>query len=359
MKLLRSGSALLAAVISLVASAQVKWLEETHNFGAFSETDGKVSCRMKFVNNTDKPVIVNQVHVTCGCTTLDFDKKPVAPGDTGYISVSYDPSGRPGRFEKKIYVDMNTTPSRYTLYIKGSVIGSPSTINERYPVEAGPLRLRTASAPFGEVTKGFSKSYFFEVYNVSTDSVSPQWRNLPPYISVGTSRPVVYPGENQSYTFMLASDKVPDYGLTIDSMTIVPRPSTHPDETYTVPLMVMVNEDFSHLTPGQMMNAPVIELSESRVNFGTVNRDVPEAERSVEIRNAGNDQLVIRRIYSADGGITATASATKIKHGKTALLTVTVKPAEIKGNVINARVVVISNDPNEPVSTIRIVGEIK
>lgn len=341
---------------AFVTTAQVRWLEETHNFGAFDENDGKVSCVMRFVNESGKPVIINQVHVTCGCTSPSFDRNAIAPGDTGAVTITYNPSGRPGRFEKRIYVDMNTVPARYSLYIKGSVIGSPTTVNEKYPVKAGPLRLRTASAPFGEVTSGFSKSYFLEVYNASSDTVIPAWRNLPRYVSVGSASDTVFPGENMAYTFMLSSDKLNQYGLTTDSLTLVPDPVNHPGEETVIPMMVMVKEDFSKLTPGQMRNAPIVKLSESALNFGELSRNGKEAEMELTIKNNGNDPLIIRRVYTADKGVSVSAGCTKIKKGKSCSVTVKVNPGMINGNVINARVSIVTNDPAEPITAVRITG---
>lgn len=353
-RLLLFSSLFIAAVASF---SQVRWLEETHNFGAFDENGGAVSCAMKFVNESDKPVIINQVHVTCGCTSPKFDKKSIAPGDTGSVIITYNPTGRPGRFEKRIYVDINTEPSRYTLYIKGSVIGSPSTVNEKYPVKAGPLRLRSASAPFGEVLMGKSKSYFLEVYNASTDTLQPQWIGLPGFLAVGGTDKTLYPGENMAYTFMLSSDKVNDYGLTIDSLVLVPD-KRYPDSTFIIPMMVMVNEDFSHLTPGQRLKAPAISPATTLVNLGEVSENSGRTSTTVEIKNTGDSPLIIRRVYSADPGVSVGITSTKIKKGQNAELRISINVDEIQGKVINARAVIISNDPAEPVLTLRISGVI-
>lgn len=350
--------AIVCSSIFFQAKAQVKWIEETHNFGAFNEKDGTVSCDMKFVNIGNKPVIINQVHVTCGCTSPSFDKKPIAPGDTGYVTLAYNPTGRPGRFEKRVYVDMNTTPSRYTLYIKGSVVGSPTTLNERYPVEEGPLRLRTASAPFGEVLKGKSKSYFLEIYNSSTDTLIPKWKSIPNFLTTSTEEKPVFPGENSSFVFMLASEMVPEYGLTIDSLVLIPDDVKYRDPI-VIPMSVMVQEDFSHLTPGQLKNAPVIEVSETIVNFEEIDPETLSVSRSIDISNQGKDQLIIHRVYSIDKGIVPEISTNKIKKGKTAQLTVTVHPEQLSSDVVNARVVIISNDPAEPMLSIRISGMLK
>ncbi|MDE6093764.1 MAG: DUF1573 domain-containing protein, partial [Muribaculaceae bacterium] len=109
MKLL---AAIFAFTLSFSATAQssVTWLETAHNFGAFSENDGKVACTFRFVNNRQTPVIIQSARATCGCTTPKYPTAPIAPGDTAEIQVSYNAIGRPGKFSKKVYIYSNTTP---------------------------------------------------------------------------------------------------------------------------------------------------------------------------------------------------------------------------------------------------------
>lgn len=351
---------LLAIVQTFVVMAQenVKWLETVHNFGAFDESLGKVSCNMRFINLSDRPITIRQVHVTCGCTSPSFDRNPIAPGDTGSVTLSYDPAGRPGRFEKKVYVDLSTTPERYTIYIKGSVVGTPATVNARYPVTVGPLRFRESPAMFGEVTKGRSKSYFMDVYNSTSDTLSPIWVDLPPYISVGVATDTIFPGENKAYTFMIASDKVPDYGLTTDSLHFMIKDSYGVENKYYIPMTVVVNEDFSKLTPGQRQKAPVIAVEGSLVNFERIYRTDGKISKAFTVMNKGENPLIIRRVYTGDDGISIGTDTTKVKKGKSMRITITVNPDEIHGNVLNARVMIISNDPDESQIAIRIVGEI-
>lgn len=90
----------LAFIASLSAFADVKWQETVYDFGAFSEEMGAVSCDFVFVNNGPDAVAVTAARASCGCTTPKYTRDVVAPGDTGHITVTYDPAGRPGRFEK-------------------------------------------------------------------------------------------------------------------------------------------------------------------------------------------------------------------------------------------------------------------
>lgn len=97
------------------AAPEATWLTKSHDFGAFDEDMGKVSCDFKVVNTGDEPLMILAARATCGCTVPAYTRDPIAPGDTATITVTYDPAGRPGKFTKKIHVDTNTEPSRMTL----------------------------------------------------------------------------------------------------------------------------------------------------------------------------------------------------------------------------------------------------
>lgn len=343
------------AALSLAAAAEVKveWLETEQNFGAFDENDGNVTCHFRFVNTGDEPINVFTVRTSCGCTTSQPPREAIQPGDTASVSATYNPIGRPGRFEKKIYVDMNTNPRRFTLKIHGTVIGSSNTLRSRYPVDAGDVKLRTVVIPFGEVMKGKVKNEFFEFYNVSKDTIRPTWENLPPYVRAASAVNAVAPGEQSTFAMIFdsTSDKIP-YGIVTDSIYFRAHPGAEPVK---VDVIANVVEDFSRLTPQQRKDAPVVGYESRTVDFGDFDAS-GTVSREFTISNRGKNQLIVRRVYSGDPGISAKIDKTKIKSGKSATITVTVDPAALPAEMLNGRISIITNDPANPLLIIRAVG---
>ena len=102
--------------------------EPVHDFGTIKEADGPVTYTFKVKNEGKSPLVITKVVPSCGCTTPDWTKEPIAPGKTGDIKVTYDPAGRPAPFQKTISVysngkyDNGKTGS-YVLTIKGVVEG--------------------------------------------------------------------------------------------------------------------------------------------------------------------------------------------------------------------------------------------
>lgn len=109
-----------------MASAQKKAVisadETSHDFGQIKEADGKVSASFVIKNAGEAPLVITRVIASCGCTTPEWTKEPIAPGQTGNIKITYDPKGRPGPFSKTISVYSNGKTGSFILTIRGEVI---------------------------------------------------------------------------------------------------------------------------------------------------------------------------------------------------------------------------------------------
>ena len=192
LRYLLSGIAVMAACVCS-AAPQVVWLNPVHDFGAFREEVGPVSCTFKAVNVGDEPVVVVDARANCGCTRPIYSKEPVNPGDTLKVVVTYLPAGRPGRFHKQVKVTTNASAA--TLGVKGTVIGAPATLSQRYPVEAAPLRISNDVSPFGSTRKGRVLAAAINMYNPTPDTITPGVVNLPPYINALIRPERIAPGE--------------------------------------------------------------------------------------------------------------------------------------------------------------------
>jgi len=104
----------------------ITFQEESHDFGTIKEgVIGEYT--FKFTNSGTQPLILTDVRPSCGCTTPDWSKEPVAPGKTGLIKVKFNSSGRPGKFNKSITVSSNIPNETKVLFISGVVTPSTET----------------------------------------------------------------------------------------------------------------------------------------------------------------------------------------------------------------------------------------
>lgn len=344
----------LALVIGFTsyAGAKIEWDHLRHNFGAFSEDDGKVTAVFTYYNRGDEPLLILGARANCGCTTPEYSREALAPGDSATLSVTYDPGGRPGRFEKFIFVDSNTEPRQSKLSINGVSVGNSTTLKGRYPVEAGPLRLAHPAALLGSINRGEVKSVFEAAYNSTTDTLHPVIRDVPVWLNVKAYPEVVSPGEQVSFSYFINSDRVPEWDLVTDTITIIPDPSLK--VKLRMPVVITVNENFSKLTDNERATSPVVRVDPERLQPVTLTPEGATAE--FKVHNDGRSPLKIRRIYSHTPGVSVDVSKdTTVKPGKSKTVKVTVPPGALNGSPATSVILlVVTNDPYAPKRTVAI-----
>lgn len=344
------------ALVAVAAAAQgFVWLDTVHDFGSFSEDLGLVHCTFRAVNVSDKPIAVVSARANCGCTHPEYPKAAIQPGDTLKVSVAYDAKGRPGRFEKKVYVDTGDGIST-TLRVKGTVIGAPSSLTGRYPVDAGKARFSTTVIPFGETLKGRVAQGVVKGYNGTPDTIVPSVEGLPKYIDVNIRPEKVPPGEQFVVSATVTTDRCQRWGFVTDSLFIIPDAGS--DVRLPVSTVVIIREDFSRLTPGQRAKAPHAVIDNKSLDFGQFERTGEPAVQKFTIRNKGENPLTIREVSCPDKSLKIKVSETKLKKNKSAEVQVRFDPAALgSAELLNARITVITNDPDNPVQMVRVVGE--
>jgi hypothetical protein len=343
-------------MIGVAANAQIPtqahWVATTHSFGAISEDDGPVTCTFALVNDGPERLSIISARATCGCTSPKYPTQSFAQGDTAYIEVTFDPQGRPGRFTKHVNVELSGEPQKSRLDISGVVIGSDATVSRRFPVDCGPLKMAHQGIMLGEVIKDRLKTVYVEGYNQSADSIKIAVTARPKWLDIVIAPEVTPAGEQATLICYINSAKCQLYGLVEDSVTISPAEGL----SYTMPVTMMVKEDFSGVTADQMSKAPMAVFDSEVVDYGVVDRNGMPVSRSFTLSNVGKSKLEIRRVYSSDPGVTATVDQTSVKKGKKAQVVVTVDPRVQTGALLNSRLIVITNDPLNPTHTIRLVG---
>lgn len=81
----------------------IKFDQENFDFKDIKKGD-KVSHVFTFTNTGKKPLILSSVVPTCGCTTPEYTKTPVAPGKKGSITANFNSSNFEGTVHKTVKV---------------------------------------------------------------------------------------------------------------------------------------------------------------------------------------------------------------------------------------------------------------
>ncbi len=95
--------------------------KDAYDFGMVEE-GAKIEHVFTFKNTGDAPLIISQVSASCGCTTPEYSKHPVAPGQTGTVKVVFDSSGQmTGQQHKIISILSNASKKVVLLHLRGEV----------------------------------------------------------------------------------------------------------------------------------------------------------------------------------------------------------------------------------------------
>lgn len=108
-------------------NTQIKFDNTEFDFG--NNPQGKpVTHEFKFTNTGTEPLILESVKASCGCTTPEWTKEPVMPGQVGTIKAQYN-MAREGSFRKSITV-LTKSGENVVLYISGNAIPQKDGIEE-------------------------------------------------------------------------------------------------------------------------------------------------------------------------------------------------------------------------------------
>ncbi len=180
------------ALLAIPASAQgrLAFEAETLDFGRIAEVEGPVTHTFRFTNTGDAPLRLVSVQAACGCTTPTWTDAEVAPGAAGVVEVAYDPAGRPGDFEKAVFVQAaGAEPAAVTLRIEGVV--QPALAQNGMPM--GALAFNHIEADAGEVPPGERLQTAFQYANVGDRPVRVERVEAPDGVEVVLPSHPVFP----------------------------------------------------------------------------------------------------------------------------------------------------------------------
>ncbi len=113
------------APIHPVSSADVLALKETsHNFGKIPQGRPAVYT-FEITNTGSEELTLSNVHASCGCTTPEWSKEPIAPGASAEIRVGYNAYAE-GPFNKIVTITYGGGKTKI-LTIMGEVYKSPTS----------------------------------------------------------------------------------------------------------------------------------------------------------------------------------------------------------------------------------------
>ncbi len=345
---------IIAGAVALGATADIAWLNSEYDFGTIREDAGPAHGHLSFVNTGTEPTLINNVKTSCGCTAARWPEGEIMPGDTAVIRFSYNPAGRPGRFEKTIRVSTGTDNKTDVLTIRGNVIGDSATLARMYPYGTGPLRMTETDIQLGNLDYGTPRNKFIYAYNTSEYPIVLSWNKLPKPITVGLSSDTIKPGETASLGIYYNSRDENEMGAHLYNLEL--NVSAH-RMTYLIPLKVNVNLiPVVKLSAKQAADAGRISFEPSIAYAGEI-KPGKTVKFKFKVTNEGKEPLDISRVYAASSDIRLKKYPRSIRPGASATIEGSFTPRkDANQGAFSHKITVLSSDPIHPVENVRLSG---
>ncbi len=337
-------------VIAQTSKAKIVFVESEHDFGTFKEDAGSQSYNFAFENKGATPLILNDVQASCGCTTPEWTKKPIAPGEKGFIKVSYNPQNRPGPFNKTITVTANGEVPRTILRIKGTVTEREKSLAELYPRELGPVRATTNHIAFVDIKENQVMTETLDIVNDSDKPVTLDFKTPPQNLTVKVVPSTLKPKEKGQVLVTYDASKVDSYGFVMHRLYL--NIDGQADYRNSIGVSATIEEDFSALSAAEMASAPVAIFNEQAHDFGDI-KEGDKVECTFSITNKGKRDLIIRNVKTSCGCTAVTPEKKVISASETVPLRVVFNSKGKRGRQ-NKAITVITNDPKNPTTILRI-----
>jgi hypothetical protein len=112
-------------VVDTKAKIDIDVSEITHDFGNI-QAPNAVKHEFTLKNEGSAALVIVSASASCGCTSPKFSPKPIQPGETGKVEVTFTPRGRSGEINEEVKLRLQSANSskskRVGLKLTGVVI---------------------------------------------------------------------------------------------------------------------------------------------------------------------------------------------------------------------------------------------
>lgn len=337
---------LLVSVVSAngqMAVTTIKMAETEYDFGTFKEEAGRQTYDFYVTNTGNQPLVIQNIVASCGCTTPEWTKAPIAPGSKGKITAIYDPKDRPGAFNKTLSVYTNSKPEVTVLTIKGQVTPREKTVEELFTFPVGGVRFESIQLAFTNVKKNDRKIRVMQVVNTSDEPVKIEFENVPAHLTLKANPETLKPGQKGLVEGTYDAAKNNGWGTVSDMVRIKLNGVPQTNQYYYVSANLV--EDFSNLSKEELANAPVFKLDATTVDVGKM-KGASEKEVEFKFTNSGKSDLYIRHVRASCGctAIHQGQQNAAIKPGQSSSIKATFNSGGYSGKVTKT-IYVYANDP--------------
>lgn len=344
---------MLSALLALPASAQK--ITTQHEVVDCGQVVFRKPVTAEFVLKNDgrKPLVINNVLKSCGCTEVDYPKTGIAAGESFVIKAVYD-AKQMGTFTKQVCLYTNADEEPFILSMRGKVVGSVVDFAGSYDEMLGVIKSDAQEVEFDDVNRGDRPVQRIHIFNPTDEVMEPVVMHLPDYLHAFVSPSKVAPRHSAEISFVLDSKKLRDLGLNQTSVYLGERPGDKVAPEKEIVVSAVLLPGFDNMTPAKKALAPKMEMSTTELNLGSFNGK-KKLKGEILITNKGKSELDIRSMQMFTMGLQVNLKKSKILPGETVKMKVTAVTADLKkSRVRHPRILMITNDPDHAKVVVKI-----
>ncbi|WP_321438397.1 DUF1573 domain-containing protein [uncultured Bacteroides sp.] len=344
--------------LSLAAwsQARISTNGDVYDFGIIPRNK-PVTKDFTIINTGNKPLVIYEVTASCACTATDWTNKPIAPGDTGFVRSTFDAKAM-GRFYKTINIHSNAANSVKYIAIKGEVAVGASNYKKELLYEIGPMRLDKRYIEFPPANSGDKPTAEIQVANTSDKSIDITLMHLPPYIKAEAKPEILYRGRKGKITLTLDTKQLKELGLTQVPIYLARYSGDKVSVDNEIDVSAILLPGFSGMTALQKDHAPKIKISSTNLEMGEVSSK-GEVSQTIFITNTGITRLEIKKLQVFNSAVGVSLGKKLIQPGQTTKLKVEISGKWLKKTKGETKVMMITNDPVNPLMMINLKVKIK
>ena len=304
------------------------------------------------LTNKGNELNIDQVRVSCGCTTVDYPRQTIHRGDPFTVTATYD-ARQLGHFEKEVALFCNSSTKPFYLKMRGVVVEEANDFTGNFSYKVGGLMVDKNDVEFDDVNRGDYPVQLIHIRNNTAETVSPVIMHLPSYITATVSPTHIAPGKTGVASLKLDSRKLRDLGLTQTSVFLGKKPGEKVSLDKEISVSAVLLPDFDNMSETQLANAPKINLSETTLDLGSFG-DKSSKSGIIFIDNTGRSELDIRSMQMFTSGMSVKLNKSKLKPGEQAKLKITVNKKLLRSARSKPRVLMITNDPTQPKVVVKV-----
>lgn len=337
--------------ISGAQPQKVEFVKTVHDFGDIMLNSGHHKYTFTFKNTSQQPVVIQTVISSCGCTTTDWTRSPIMPGESGKIDATFLNDQGPYPFDKSLTVYITGEQRPVVLRIKGVVHEKSKTLKELFPVNYGEISLRSSYIDLGNIARGEIRKEVIEIANTSSRVAEVSFSALPAGVRMDVNPKSIAPGKRGELEITFNSSQTNTWGSISLTPIFVVNGRAISEKEFTI--QANIRDNFRSLTKEELDNAPVPMANSSTFDFGSVKQG-SSVLASFRIRNLGRRDLIIHKIDLSEPNIKV-KHPTKITPGSTGIIEASIvvgTETGEKGYILS----LITNSPSRPVMNLIITG---